>query len=57
VVDEAGTVIEARAVSGPQQLHAAAVQAARLARFSPTLLMGEPVRGSGTLSYTFTKAY
>ena len=56
VVDESGTVIEARAVSGPAQLHAAAVQAARLARFSPTLLMGEPVRVSGTLSYSFTKA-
>lgn len=56
VVDESGTVIEARAVAGPQQLHAAAVQAARLARFSPTLLMGEPVRVSGTLSYSFTKA-
>jgi len=56
VVDESGTVTEARAISGPAQLHAAAVQAARLARFSPTLLMGEPVRVSGTLSYTFTKA-
>jgi hypothetical protein len=53
VIDEQGSVIEARAVSGPQPLHAAAVNAARLARFSPTLLMGEPVRVSGTLSYNF----
>jgi hypothetical protein len=56
LVDEQGSVIEARAVSGPQHLHAAAVNAARLARFSPTLLMGEPVRVSGTLSYNFVRA-
>lgn len=56
VVDEQGTVIEARAVSGPPHLHGAAVAAARLARFSPTLLMGEPVRVSGTLSYNFVRA-
>lgn len=56
VVDEQGSVIEARAVSGPPALHAAAVSAARLARFSPTLLMGEAVRVSGTLSYNFVKS-
>jgi Gram-negative bacterial TonB protein C-terminal len=56
VVDEQGSVTEARAVSGPQHLQAPAVAAARLARFSPTLLMGEPVRVSGTLSYNFVKA-
>jgi hypothetical protein len=56
VIDEQGAVVEARAVSGPQHLHAAAVSAARLARFSPTLLMGEPVRVSGTLSYNFVRS-
>ena len=56
VVDEQGSVMEARAVSGPSALHAAAVSAARFARFSPTLLMGEPVRVSGTLSYNFIKS-
>ena len=56
LVDEQGAVIEARAVSGPQHLHAAAVSAARLARFSPTLLMGEPVRVTGTLSYNFVRS-
>jgi hypothetical protein len=56
LVDESGTVIEARAVAGPPHLHAAAVSAARLARFSPTLLMGEPVRVSGTLSYNFVRS-
>ena len=56
LVDEQGTVVEARAVSGPPPLHNAAVAAARLARFSPTLLMGEPVRVSGTLSYNFGRS-
>ena len=56
VIDEQGAVIEARAVSGPAQLHTAAVNAARLARFTPTLLLGEPVRVSGTLSYNFVKS-
>ena len=56
IVDEQGSVVEARAVSGPSVLHAAAVNAARLARFTPTLLMGEPVKVSGTLSYNFIKS-
>ena len=56
LVDEQGSVIEARAVSGPQNLHAAAVTAARLARFAPTMLMGEPVRVSGTISYNFGRS-
>ena len=56
LIDENGAVIEARAVSGPQNLQAAAVSAARLARFSPTMLMGEPVKVSGTLSYSFAKS-
>ena len=56
LVDESGNVVEARAVSGPQHLHASAVNAARLARFSPTMLMGEAVRVTGTLSYNFAKS-
>ena len=56
LVDEQGTVIEARAVSGPAHLQALAANAARLARFSPTMLMGEPVKVSGTLAYNFVKS-
>lgn len=55
LVDEQGTVISARAVSGPAQLHINAVNAAWLARFSPTTLMGEPVKVSGTLVYNFVR--
>ena len=56
LIDEQGSVVEARPVSGPQHLQAAAVNAARLARFTPTLLMGEPVKVSGTLSYNFSRS-
>jgi periplasmic protein TonB len=56
LIDEQGSVIDAKAVSGPQHLHAAAVNAARLARFTPTLLMGEPVKVNGTLSYNFVRS-
>src|SRR6266566_3080638 len=52
-VDEAGNVISAHAVSGHPLLQAAAVSAARLARFSPTSLMGEPVKVTGVLTYNF----
>lgn len=56
LIDEQGTVLDAKAVSGPQHLQPAAVNAARLARFQPTLLAGEPVKVSGTLSYNFVRS-
>jgi hypothetical protein len=54
-IDEQGSVVEARAVSGPQSLQPAAVNAARLARFSPTTLMGDPVRVTGILTFKFVR--
>jgi TonB family protein len=53
-VDESGKVISATAVSGHPLLRSAAVAAARLARFTPTLLSGKPVKVNGTLSYEFS---
>ena len=52
-IDENGAVISARAVSGHPLLQAAAVAAARQAKFSPTLLMGEPVKVTGVIVYNF----
>jgi outer membrane biosynthesis protein TonB len=52
-VDEQGDVLTAYAASGPQMLHRAAVNAALRAKFSPTLLMGEPVKVNGVLVYNF----
>ena len=52
-IDEAGRVISARAVGGHPLLQAAAVQAANGARFSPTLLSGQPVKVTGVINYNF----
>jgi TonB family protein len=54
-IDEYGNVASARAVSGHPQLQPAAVNAALQARFSPTFLMGEPVKVSGVITYNFVK--
>jgi protein TonB len=53
IVDESGKVISARAVSGHPLLQAASVEAAYAAKFSPTLLSGQPVKVTGTISYNF----
>jgi protein TonB len=52
-VDESGKVISARAVSGHPLLQQAAVQGAYGTRFSPTLLSGQPVKVTGTISFNF----
>jgi protein TonB len=52
-IDENGSVISARAVSGHPLLQAVAVNAARNARFSPTKLSGQPVKVTGVITYNF----
>jgi TonB family protein len=53
LIDEEGHVVAATGVSGHPLLRAAAIQAARAARFAPTLLSGRPVRVSGILNFHF----
>jgi len=53
LIDESGSVVSASAVNGHPLLRAAAVQAARSARFSPTQLSGQPVKVSGVITYNF----
>ncbi|MGH9819144.1 MAG: energy transducer TonB, partial [Pyrinomonadaceae bacterium] len=53
VIDESGHVISASAASGHPLLRGAAVEAARGARFSPTLLSGQAVKVSGIITYNF----
>lgn len=53
VIDEQGNVIAAQAMSGPISLREASVAAARKARFTPTKLMGQPVKISGRIVYNF----
>jgi len=52
-VDKTGKVVAARAVCGAALLRKAALEAARQARFTPTLLNGQPVKVSGTITYNF----
>jgi TonB family protein len=52
-VDETGKVVSAAAVSGHPLLRAAAVEAAKQAKFSPTLQSGKPVKVLGVLTYDF----
>jgi protein TonB len=53
LVDEAGKVISARAVSGNPLLRPAAEQAAYQTRFTPTLLSNQPVKVTGTITFNF----
>ena len=52
-IDEDGNIVAATAISGHPLLRAAAVEAAREAKFKPTLLSGEPVKVTGVLTYNF----
>jgi len=53
VISKDGSVMSASANSGHPLLRAAAVSAARRARFAPTLLSGQPVEVSGVIVYNF----
>lgn len=53
LVDEKGNVISASAVSGNVLLRETSVEAAKNARFSPTLLSGTPIKISGVINYHF----
>ena len=52
-LSEEGKVISARAVAGNPFLRQAAVDAARQARFTPTILSGKPVQVAGVINYNF----
>ncbi|HEV8591061.1 MAG TPA: energy transducer TonB [Pyrinomonadaceae bacterium] len=53
LIDVEGKVWSATAVSGHPLLRAASVFAACQAEFSPTLLMGQPVKINGVITYNF----
>lgn len=53
LLDETGKVISARSVTGNPMLAPAAVKAAYQARFTPTVLDGQPVKVSGVITYNF----
>lgn len=53
IVAETGRVMSADIVSGPKPLWLAAIDAARRARFNPTLVGGAAVKITGILTYDF----
>lgn len=53
LIDEGGKVISAQAVSGHPLLTTAAKDAAMRARFTPTILNGQPVKVQGVITYNF----
>lgn len=53
LIDEEGNVITAEAVSGHPLLRLSSEQAARSAKFKPTLLQGVPVKVNGVIVYNF----
>lgn len=53
IIDEAGKVISAQAISGHQLLRESACQAARQWKFKPMVLSGELVKVTGILTFNF----
>lgn len=53
LIDEAGNVVSASAVSGHPLLQGSAVSAARGSKFTPTKLSGQPVKVTGVIVYNF----
>jgi protein TonB len=54
-IDETGSVISSKAIDGHPTLRRSAEDAAKRAKFSPTLLSNEPVKATGIISYNFIK--
>jgi TonB family protein len=55
VIDNEGNVVQAGAVDGPEVLQESAREAACRAKFSPTLVDGQPVNVSGSIVYNFMR--
>jgi TonB family protein len=55
-IDFDGSVMSSRAVDGHALLKRAAEDAAKRAKFSPTLLSKQPVRATGVITYNFKKS-
>ena len=53
LISEQGQVIEAKVVSGPEQLHEAAMQAAKQWEFKPRTIEGRAVKVVGVLTFKF----
>jgi TonB family protein len=55
LIDERGNVVSAKVIEGHPLLRAASVEAAKRAKFSPTLLSDVPVKVTGIIVYKFSR--
>lgn len=55
IVDETGKVIFAEIEDGRIELRRSALEAARKARFAPTLLEGQPIKVTGIITYLYVQ--
>lgn len=53
IIDEKGSVVSTKILSGHPLLRAASEKAARESKFSPTLYQGQPVKARGTVVFNF----
>lgn len=53
MVNEQGTVFSSKVISGPKELHALALIAARQSRFQPALRNGQPVSSQTKIAFMF----
>ena len=54
-IDEQGRVVSAKAICGDPDLKIASEESAKKAKFTPTLLSGQPVKVTGTIVYNFIR--
>lgn len=54
LIDKQGTIVEAKILSGPPELHAASLAAVRQWTFRQTLLNGKPVWVTGVITFRFS---
>lgn len=53
-LDVEGNVVEAKAVSGHQFLRSSAEEAARRSKFKPATFNGQAIKGTGSITYSFS---
>lgn len=53
-LDTEGNIVSAKAISGNQLLRRSAEDAAKRSKFKPATFNGEPIKGTGTITYNFT---
>ncbi|MCD9185089.1 MAG: energy transducer TonB [Pyrinomonadaceae bacterium] len=54
-LDENGKVLSAKVIDGDQRFYLSSIEAARRAKFAPTVICGKPVKIKGIITYKFVR--